>query len=413
MGSLRLAPEASYLVTGGLSGFGLATAEWLADKGARHVVLLSRRGAVTEEAQAAVERLQQAGVRVLVCQADVADRNALQRALGRIDRELPALKDVFHAAMVLEDALVLNQDADSLRTAFDPKALGAWHLHELTRDRALDYFVMFSSATSAFGNPGQANYVAANMYLESLAQYRRALGLPALAVGWGPISDVGYLARNEEVREALGARVGGKALTAEKALCELERLLDSDVGTVAVASLDWRSLRRMLPAARSTRFSALGPAAGDEISQGGEDIRELIAGLSDPEAQETVAKLLAEQVSKVLRLPAEKLDLDASIYDLGMDSLMAVELHMGIEDQFNIHVPVVTVTEGASVLQIAARIVTQLSGRAGGEASEQQRDRDTLARLIAQHGENFSQAEVNELIDGVVAGRGSQQGSGS
>ncbi len=230
----ELDPEGSYLISGGFGGFGLATARWLVAKGARNLVLVGRRGAASPEAQAGVAELEVAGARVLVCSADVARFDDLHKVFQRIAQDLPPLKGVVHAAMVLEDALMRNVGRDSLQRVLAPKMLGARNLHELTRDLPLDFFVLYSSATTTLGNPGQGSYVAANMYLENLAECRRRLGLPALAVGWGPIGDVGFLARNERVRDVLVARIGGQLLSSAQALNQLEELLKADRTGIAI-----------------------------------------------------------------------------------------------------------------------------------------------------------------------------------
>ena len=396
--ALVLAPDASYLVTGGLGGFGLATAAWLVEKGARQLVLAGRNGAATREAREGVKALCAAGARVEVCKVDVREHGALERMMQRVDREFAPLRGVVHAAMVLDDRLIAQQNAESFDKAFDPKAKGAWNLHALTRDRDLDFFVLFSSVTTCFGNPGQANYVAGNMYLECLAQHRRALGLPALAVGFGPIGDAGYLARNKQIREALAARTGSEALRARQALNELEGLMSEGRSGVTVAALDWQALRHTLPALRSRRFERIGEFGGGRGER--DDIREVIADLPEGEAHEKVTGLLSEQVAKVLRLPAERLDLDTSIYDLGMDSLMAVELHMAVEEQFNVHVPAMAMTEGMSITQLAGRIAGQLRGR-GAAAPES----DLMAKLALRHGESLDAEEIDRFIASMNAPR--------
>ena len=391
---LALDAEASYLVTGGLGGFGLATAAWLAEKGAGTLVLVGRSGASTPEARSAVETLRSGGTEVVVCEADVCERAALARVMEEIDRGPRPLRGVIHAAMVLDDALVIHQDVERFKRSFDPKALGAFHLHALTCGRKLDFFVLLSSVTTSIGNPGQSNYVAGNLYLESLARHRLALGLCALAVGFGPIGDAGYLARNARLRETLEARTGGAALEARQALDHLERLMREGRSGVAVANLDWGVLSRTLSGLRTPRFALLDPGA-EEGGKGGEDIHELLAGLSEEEVQETVTALLAEQVAKVLRLPVERVERHASIYDLGMDSLMAVELHMAVEEQFHIHVPVMAVTEGASVTALAGRIARQLGSRAaaGTPARSQMAE-----RLAARHGESLGDEEIEAFL---------------
>jgi len=405
---LELDSQASYLVTGGLGGFGLATARWLVARGARSLVLVGRSGAATPEARAAVAELEAAGARVEVCRADVTRVGDLRELFQRIERDLPPLKGLVHAAMVLEDCLVRNLDRNRLQRVLAPKIQGAWNLHELTRDLSLDFFVLYSSATTTFGNPGQANYVAANMYLESLAQYRRGLGLPALAVGWGPLGDVGFLAQNAKIREALLARIGGKELSSAQALQQLERLLVADRTGVAVVDLDWRKLKKSMPGTRSVRFSGLGGRGSEGGGDGApeEDIHTLIADLSEGEVLEMVTALLIEQMATVLRLPAEKIGGDASIYDLGMDSLMAVELLMAIEARFGISFPDTAVTESGTVAKIAGRIASQLSNNGqGGEAAQRDEQLEAVTALIARHGESPSLDEVEEFVDSLSSGQ--------
>ena len=399
---LTLDGRASYLVTGGLGGFGLATASWLAEKGAGKLVLLGRSGAATPEARAGVEALRAGGTEVLVCEADVRDRAALVRVMESIDRGDRPLRGIVHAAMVLDDALVINQSAESFDKCFEPKALGAFNLHELTRDRALDFFVLFSSVTTSIGNPGQSNYVAGNLYLESLALRRLSLGLPALAVGFGPIGDAGYLARNERLRDALEARTGGSVLSARQALDDLEQLLREGRSGVAVANLDWRVLRRTLSAVRTSRYTLLDPFTEDG-GKSGDDIHEMLSGLSDAEVRETVTDLLTEQVAKVLRLPVERVERNASIYDLGMDSLMAVELHMAVEEHFHIHVPVMAVTEGASITALAGRIAGQLGNRGSAAAGGRTARSQVVEGLAARHGESLDDEEIEAFLAGMEA----------
>ncbi|MGC8509147.1 MAG: type I polyketide synthase, partial [Thiomonas sp.] len=222
---LRLPGDASYLVTGGLSGFGLATAQWLARQGARHLLLLGRRGLATPDCAPALDALRAQGVQVTVLACDVSDPAALEQALEPALAESPPLRGVIHAAMVLDDALLPNLDAARFARVLSAKLGGALNLHAVTREAPLDFFVLYSSATVMLGNPGQANYVAANAALEAFARWRRAQGLPALAVAWGPIGDVGVLTANAVARGALESRLGEAPLASAQALAALERLL--------------------------------------------------------------------------------------------------------------------------------------------------------------------------------------------
>jgi NAD(P)-dependent dehydrogenase (short-subunit alcohol dehydrogenase family) len=211
------------MVVGGLGGFGLAVAGWLADRGARSLVLTGRRGA-TPEAEAGLAALRARGVRVAAEAADVTRREEVDRVFDRIQRDSPPLKGILHAAMVLDDGLIAQLDRARLAKVMAPKVLGAWHLPQRSLALDLDFFVLFSSMSELVGNAGQANYVAANSFLVALANHRRALGLPALAVDWGRISDAGYVDRNLDTAQRL-ERIGILGVPAGRATETLGRLI--------------------------------------------------------------------------------------------------------------------------------------------------------------------------------------------
>ena len=399
--NLRLNPEASYLVTGGLSGFGLATARWLVDRGARWLILLGRTGASTREARAAVAAFENAGVRVSTGAVDVASRSRLDAFFRSLPAETPPLKGVIHAAMVLDDALIRDMTASHLHRVLRPKVDGAWNLHCLTEDQDLDFFVLYSSATTLLGSPGQSNYVAANTYLEALAEWRLRRGLPALAVCWGPIGDAGYLSRNDSLRETLARRLGGRPLLAAQALRALERLLAAGRTGLSIVNIDWRAVTRVLPAGSSAKFEALQRAYGDDnrTPYADEDILQLIDGLDLDEVVELVRSLLVVEIERVLRIPREKVDTRASVMDLGMDSLMGVELHTAVEDRFQIDLPVMAITEAASIESVAARIADHLvaADAAQGIGTAAHRG-DIVSGLAAVHGEELEASDVEDLI---------------
>ncbi len=208
--SFAIDPDASYLITGGLGGFGLAVANHLARGGARHLALVGRRG-LSPATEPSVESLRRSGVEVMVCQADVTDREQVQRVVAAVQRMAP-LRGVMHAAMVLDDAPIERLTEERMWKAMAPKIMGAWHLHALTAEIPLDFFVLFSSFASIVGNPGQANYVAGNAFLDALAYYRRERGLPALAINWGVVGEVGHVAASAEMTDRLApARPQGHA----------------------------------------------------------------------------------------------------------------------------------------------------------------------------------------------------------
>lgn len=397
MPAVRFKQDATYLVTGGLSGFGLESARWLAEHGAGNLVLLGRRGIQTPGAAETAAGLEALGACVKVIACDVADRAALQSALAEIRRELPPLKGVLHAAMVLDDALIANLDAARFSKVLAPKVLGAWHLHDLTLDIPLDHFILYSSVTTFIGNPGQANYVAANGYLEGLAALRNKLGLPASCIGWGPIGDAGYLTRNEAVKDSLNARLGASALTAKNALAMLERLLSTEAGTCAVADFDWHALARLLPSAQGPRFGGLRKQAGQggAATESSEDFQTLIAGKSMAEVTEIVRDLVSQEVAQILCIGIDRIDPVRSLHDLGMDSLMGVELALGLEKRFGIQLPAMMLNEGPTVERVTTRIVEKvMGGHALDDADGEGRLDELVGILAARHGEAFTTEEL-------------------
>ncbi len=402
---LECNPKASYLVTGGLSGFGLKTASWLVEKGARSLVLISRSAKVSDDSQNIIDKLKQKGVAVYTHACDVTDKVALQKLIAVIQRDIPPLKGLVHAAMVLDDGLIRNMTQQQILDVMSPKVTGAWNLHEATLETDLDFFVLYSSATTFVGNPGQANYVAANSFLESLATYRKSPGLPAHYAAWGAISDVGYLARNEETKEQLQSRLGGEALNSDQALKMLEKIMLSEKAGAAVIDLDWGVIQRVMPAASSAKYEELKRNVKTSDGEQYEDIQTLIANMGRAEIQELVTDLLLDEVEQILRLPRDKMDIEQSIFDLGMDSLMGMELVLAIEERFGVKLPVMALTEGANIQRIAEKITDQLAGASDDEdtssAKEQQKDQhqEDISIAASRHGhtENMSNDDAEAL----------------
>lgn len=403
---IRFDGQGAYLVTGGVSGFGLETAHWLARKGAGQLVLLSRRGMDTPGVEEAIAVIQAYGVQAIVIACDVADRKSLAQALCH--EGLLPLKGIFHAAMVIDDALMSNLDPERMSRALVPKIKGAWNLHELTSSLPLDHFMLYSSVTTYIGNPGQANYVAGNAWLEGLAVLRRAQGLPVTCIGWGPIGDVGYLTRNKAVKDSLASRLGAEPLSAEGALRMLGRVLAAPQANVAIADFQFCALARLLPSAQGPRFTSL-RRQGDDAAGGAEnldDFKALITGKSPAEVQALVAQLVTQEVAQILAVSAERIDPARSLHDLGLDSLMGVELALGLEKRFGIQVPAMMLNEGPTVERVTARIMERLSAAEG--AGDQTSDLAATAfSMASQHGESVSR----EVLEAAVADIEKEQAS--
>ncbi len=398
--ALSLDAEGCYLVTGGLSGFGLRSARWLAEQGARHLVLISRSGAQTDEAVAAIARLQAEGVTVKVASVDVTDRAALESLFAGFGGALPALKGIIHAAVVFDDGLLRNLDQQRLERVLAPKLLGARHLDDLSASLQLDFFVLYSSVTTFFGNPGQANYVAANAYLEALVRKRRAAGLTGLYVAWGAIDDVGFLARNEAIKEALQSRMGSEALSSAQALKMLQLLLVRQSIGAAVMDFSWRDMQRLMPSARSPKFDVLRrlDARHAEDEEDNDDIRSLIIGMTPEQVAELVSGLLRDEIAQILRLPAEKIDTHQSVLELGMDSLMGVELALAIEGRFGVSMPAMALSQGPTIMRLTERIVAQLCHEDDATEDAGQQAANQVAQVAARHAASFSTEETQRIV---------------
>jgi len=340
----RLSAEGTYLITGGLGGLGLAVAAWMVDRGVRHLALLGRREPAGTALET-VERLRSAGAGVLTLAADVADRGQLAGALAEVEARMPPLRGVVHAAGVLEDATLTRLDRARLRAAMAPKIVGSWNLHELTLDRPLDFFVLFSSLAGSVGVPGQGNYAAANAFLDALAWHRRSRGLPALSVAWAAWSEIGLAARPDR-----GGRLAGKgfaSLRPAQGLAALERLLGGNETHVAVAPFDperWREAHTApgAPAAAASSRESLREAPAER--------REALATAS-----------LRRMVARVLRLPLEGVEPDRPLTRMGLDSLMALELRNRAEAELGVTLPVVSLLRGPSVAELARKIAGELT----------------------------------------------------
>jgi NADP-dependent 3-hydroxy acid dehydrogenase YdfG/acyl carrier protein len=369
---LTLHPDATYLIAGGLGGFGLTVARWMVERGARHLVLLGRRGASTPEAEQGVAALRQTGARVVVAQADVAVPADLAGVLSKIGPSMPPVRGVVQSAMVLEDCLLGKLDRERLERVLRPKVRGSWNLHCQTLDCPLDFFVLFSSMTSQFGLPGQANYAAANAFQDALAHYRRAQGLPSLVINWGYLADVGYVARNQRTAERLEGQ-GLRSFTPAQALAILDGLLQQGAVQAGVANIDWGHCNGPgVLGFHSPRFSCLSQgvtAERGERPQADMDIRKVVLAAAPDKRQELLVSFLRDKLAQVLGAPAAKVDVDKPLTDLGMDSLMAVELRNWIEGSLRVTLPIVELMQGPTMTRLAELLLGQLIREEPGPAT--------------------------------------------
>ncbi|WP_079343876.1 type I polyketide synthase, partial [Streptomyces antioxidans] len=353
------------LVTGGTGALGAQVARWLVENGAAHVLLTSRRGLDAPGAAELRDELAASGARVTVAGCDVADRDALARLLADIPAELP-LTAVVHTAGVLDDGVLDSLTPERFATVLRAKADAALALDELTRDRELSAFVLFSSISGTFGAAGQGNYAAANAYLDALAERRRAQGLPATSIAWGPWAE-GGMATDGALEQRL-RRGGLPPMDAELATGALQRALDLDDTVVTVADIDWERFAPDFTAARPSRLLADLPelrAAAENTATApaadGSSLAARLAGLAEAERDRLLLDLVRTQVAAVLGHDgSESIGADRAFGELGFDSLTAVELRNRLGAASGVQLPATLVFDYPTAAALAGYLRGEL-----------------------------------------------------
>jgi acyl transferase domain-containing protein/NAD(P)-dependent dehydrogenase (short-subunit alcohol dehydrogenase family)/acyl carrier protein len=393
----RIDEHGIYLVTGGFGALGLHVARWLAGRGAKHLVLCGRRAPSAAAAQM-IDELRGRGVLVSVEQADVANNSDIAAVLGRMVVCGKPLRGVVHAAGVLDDAVLLEQSDERLQRVIEPKLEGAWQLHRMTRAMPLDFFLLFSAGAAVLGSPGQAGYCAANLALDAFAQARRSVGLPATSIAWGSWSD-GGMAASLSQRDADRWRERGVApLATDDALAVLEGALLGGDASVAALSMDWQ--RFSSSAAPDVRFERLTawtrpttslPAAPPKLAA-------RIEAALPAERRHVLATFLRGQVKTALGIDAAvELDERRPLKELGLDSLMAVELRNALAAALGKPLPATLLFDFptlsalgdhlAGLLGLNAAAVQQAAEVAQFAAVAQLSDAEAEALLLAEVGD--------------------------
>ena len=372
--------DATYLITGGLGGLGIVAAEWLAGKGARSITLMGRSNP-SAAAQAAIDALAAQGVRVTVVQGDVANAADVTRALAAHADPARPVRGVIHAAGVLDDGALTQQTWSRFTTVLAPKVLGAWHLHTQTQALALDFFILYSSIASLIGSRGQTNHAAANSFLDALAHMRRAAGQPALSINWGAWSEVGAAVANDVAARVAAEGMG--TIAPAEGMQLVEALLHSERVQAGVLPVEWPRLLRHLVGENQPSFFAevatQRPAArrhthAPVAPNGAVEAQAVAAGNAPPDIIQRLlqappqrrAALLLEHVraitGRVLALPVARIDDEAPLNALGLDSLMAVELRnlLGAELAIKRRLPATLAFDYPNVAAITGYLVTQL-----------------------------------------------------
>ncbi|RST05625.1 SDR family NAD(P)-dependent oxidoreductase [Streptomyces sp. WAC07149] len=401
-------PEGPVLVTGGTGALGTRVARWLASAGAKELVLTSRRGPDAPGAAELVAELAEAGVSAMVASCDVADRDAVAKLL--VEHPVTA---VFHAAGVLDDGVLDGLTPDRLATVLGPKADAARHLHELTCEMGLDLsaFVLFSSFAGTVGGAGQGNYAAANACLDALAEQRRADGLPATSIAWGPWADNG-MAADETVAERMRL-AGMTGLPTATAFAALARALAHGDDTLTVIDVDWQ---RFAPGFTSARPSPLLAGIPEAARPAGPDTADIglaarLAALpAAAERTDVLLDLVRTHVAGVLGHGSpQRVGADQPFKGIGFDSLTAVELRNRLGRATGLALPATAVFDHPNPAALAAYLLTELCGDLGDTGPEEDRIRRALASMPLSRIREAGLLEVLLDLAGLEAGGGATQ----
>jgi phthiocerol/phenolphthiocerol synthesis type-I polyketide synthase C len=363
-------PDRSYLISGGASGFGLEVARWMASRGARHLVLMSRSGPKSDADRVAIDTLIEEGVCVLLAKADVTDTDAVRQLMDRIGREMPPLAGLIHSAAVMDDASIPAMTMERFNKVFSPKAQGAWNLHQasVAAGADLDFFLMFSSVSSVMGLLGQINYAPANYFLDALAVFRRQRGLSATSVNLGILGQYAGLSRSLNKGQDVIGLVESQGLLVmplEDIMAKVEAALLQQPAQRMTGRFDWSRFRLAYPQlVRDARFLELfsdATTAGESRSKRF-DLRVTLSEMEPEDRQSLLEYELTGKLSQILDAAPDKFDVSESINALGLDSLMLTDLQIYIGRLLDITLPLIKLLKGPSISTLAAELLADMDG---------------------------------------------------
>ncbi|HEY2001214.1 MAG TPA: SDR family NAD(P)-dependent oxidoreductase, partial [Acidobacteriaceae bacterium] len=359
--------DASYLITGGLGGIALKVAEWMAENGAGHLALVSRR-AVNEGAAQVIRRIEAAGSRVQVLRADITRQSELDLALSMLRETGQVLKGVVHTAAVVDNALIRDLTPEMFRSVMAPKIEGTWRLHEATLEERLDFFVLFSSISAIHAQPGVGNYAAANAFLDAFAHYRHASGLPATSINWGAWDEIG-LARAAATSRSIEDYVlqGLRKLSVEEGIRALGAAIRSNAIHVVAVPYDWKDLAEFYGADQAPPLYADFTSGTARAATTHSHRSEALGLLNDAESterrNEIMEDYLQETLSLVLKLAKRKIDRERPMGTMGLDSLMGLEFVRRLSKALEIAVPATVVFNYPTIRVLAPHLIHRLQLR--------------------------------------------------
>jgi len=406
-----LRTDGSYLISGGTGALGIKVAFQLVKNGARYLILMSRRGA-SDTAREAIAQMEQSGATVLVVKADVSISKEVAEVLTKIKTSMPQLRGIIHAAGVLDDGVLIQQNWERFQKVMAPKADGAWHLHTLTLDMPLDFFVCFSSIASLLGSPAQANCAAANAFLDALAYHRRAMGLPGLSINWGPWEQSGMAAGVSHRDQSRWKTRGVDTLPPEKGLEILEQLIGQDIARIGVFRVDWFEFLKQFSHDRLPlfleAFSQSYKASDKQPEQQSEFFKQL-ESLPVKSRREFLEKHIRSRIAKVLGLTSsEDIEPRQSLFEIGMDSLMAVELKNALETELGRSLRSTLVFDYPTVESLSDYLTGSVLSADESATSVKEDTKDIQSEILSeieQLSEDKLEAAIDDELNALIYGR--------
>ncbi|HZD48842.1 MAG TPA: SDR family NAD(P)-dependent oxidoreductase [Silvibacterium sp.] len=335
----RFSRDAAYLVTGAYGGLGFRTVQWMAERGAKCIFMVGRREP-SAEIREQISKLIDSGVRIYDLVADISERRDVETIFEQIAASGVDLRGIMHAAGTLDDGTLLQQTPEKFARVFAPKVKGSWFLAEFSRKYSLDFFVLFGSAASVLGSAGQGNHAAANGFLDALSRQRQREGLPSTTIAWGPWSEIGAAAHLNDIGRA--ARLGLSAFSPEKGIELLEQAISSGQPEVAALPVDWRAFLNQLQAGGSAFFEEVTPPANEDppSSAPPDQLKSLLETTPAENRLSVIKNHVCARIVDVLRLdPGFMLRGDQPLPELGLDSLMALELKNALQKELGVTLP--------------------------------------------------------------------------
>ena len=351
-----ITPDSTYLIAGGMGAIGLQVAQWLITKGVKNLVLVGRND-IKPKYKNVLEKIQE-NAQVNCIKADITDTKQLNRVFSQIRSTLLPLKGVVHCAGITRDRPIIKQDWDTFQQVLAPKTKGAWNLHHLTAEYDLENFIMFSSAASLIGSAGQANYCAANAFLDVLARARRSNGKPAIAINWGAWKHTG-LASNPQITDSLKQK-GIGSIQPSEGIKILDRLLLNNPVQIGVMPIDWNTWQQNN---RATPFYEEVVTVNSSANNTVDYKQQLLAAISE-KRESLLIEQITQQVSNILGIKdLKEIDLELGFSELGLDSLSSVELRNKLQSSYDIQLSQTIIFDYSNIKQLSGHLLSLMFER--------------------------------------------------